>query len=82
MPVVLGSAKLMSKGQVTIPVEIRKKMNINEGDQIIFVYDNERVIMMNAAVYAMKFIQDVMKDEAKKKNIKEEDINLLVKGIL
>lgn len=74
MPVVLESAKVMSKGQVTIPKDIREKLKINEGDQLVFVYDNEKVIMMNSAIYAMKLMQDVMKNEAIKNDIKEEDI--------
>ena len=79
MSVVFESAKLMSKGQVTIPIDIRKKMNIVEGDQLVFLYENDRVIMMNSGVYAMKLMQDIMKDEAKNKNIKESDISNMVK---
>ena len=30
-------AKVTSKGQVTIPVEIRKKLGIREGDKILFI---------------------------------------------
>lgn len=73
MEAVLESAKLMNKGQVTIPKGVRTKLNLNEGDQLVFVYDNEKVIMMNSAVYAMRFMQDVMKDVAKKHKIKNED---------
>lgn len=39
------SGKLTSKGQLTIPVELRTILNINEGDRLAFVLDeNERVI--------------------------------------
>lgn len=81
MPLVLESAKVMSKGQVTIPKDIRERLKINEGDQLVFVYDNEKVIMMNSAIYAMKLMQDVMKDVAANNNIKEEDISKLVKEV-
>lgn len=41
----LLSGKLTSKGQLTIPVELRTILNINEGDRLAFVLDeNERVI--------------------------------------
>jgi AbrB family looped-hinge helix DNA binding protein len=33
-------AKLTSKGQVTIPVAIRKSMGLKDGDEIFFVYNN------------------------------------------
>lgn len=81
MPVVLESAKVMAKGQVTIPKDIREKLKINEGDQLVFVYDNEKVIMMNSAVYAMKLMQDVMKGVAEKQNIKEEDVSKIIREI-
>ena len=81
MPVVLESAKVMSKGQVTIPKDIREKMRINEGDQVVFVYDNEKVIMMNAAIYAMKLMQEVMNGEAEKQGINEEDVSKIIREI-
>jgi len=34
-------AKVTSKGQVTIPVEIRKSLNIQEGDNLMFDSSNE-----------------------------------------
>ena len=81
MPVVLESAKVMAKGQVTIPKDIREKLKINEGDQLVFVYDNEKVIMMNSAIYAMKLMQDVMSSVAEKGNIKEEDVSKMIREI-
>lgn len=81
MPVVLESAKVMSKGQVTIPKDIREKMKINEGDQVVFVYDNEKVIMMNSAIYAMKLMQEVMNGEAEKQGISEEDVSKMIREV-
>ena len=81
MPVVLESAKVMAKGQVTIPKDIREKLNINEGDQIVFVYDDEKVIMMNSAIYAMKLMQEMMSGVAEKENIKEEDVSKMIREI-
>ncbi len=81
MPVVLESAKVMAKGQVTIPKDIREKLKINEGDQLVFVYDNEKVIMMNSAIYAMKLMQEMMSGAAEKENIKEEDVSKMIREI-
>ena len=41
-------AKVTSKGQITIPIDIRKKLGIREGDKILFMEENDRVIMMNS----------------------------------
>ena len=40
-------AKVTSKGQITIPIEIRKKLGIKNGDKILFVEESGRVYMMN-----------------------------------
>ena len=36
-------AKVTSKGQITIPIEIRKKLGIKNGDKILFVEESGRI---------------------------------------
>ena len=33
------------KGQVTIPVEIRRLLNLQAGDQVAFIIDNDRIAL-------------------------------------
>ncbi|MCL2227714.1 MAG: AbrB/MazE/SpoVT family DNA-binding domain-containing protein [Oscillospiraceae bacterium] len=40
-------AKVTSKGQITIPVSIRRRLSINEGDKLLFIDRPEGVIMVN-----------------------------------
>ena len=40
-------AKVTSKGQITIPVSIRRRLCINEGDKILFIDRPEGVVMVN-----------------------------------
>jgi len=40
-------AKVTSKGQITIPISIRKRLGINEGDKILFIYKPDGVMMVN-----------------------------------
>jgi len=42
-------AKITSKGQITIPVEIRRKLNLKEGDKVVFIEDGDQIILANAA---------------------------------
>ena len=35
-----------SKGQVTLPKEVREELNIKEGDRVYFVADGDRAIMV------------------------------------
>lgn len=36
-------AKVTSKGQITIPIEIRKKLGIKEGSKVLFLEEAERL---------------------------------------
>ena len=40
-------AKVTSKGQITIPISIRRKLEINEGDKILFIAKTDGVMMVN-----------------------------------
>lgn len=55
----LLSGKLTSKGQLTIPVELRTLLNINEGDRLAFILDeNKRIIEVQPKI--KKSIRGVM----------------------
>ena len=77
-----NTAKVMSKGQITLPVDIRKNMGLSTGDRVALIYENNRVIMMNPAIYAMETLQKEMDGEWEKAGIRsEEDLNELIKEI-
>ena len=41
----VGIASITTKGQITIPEEIREKLGLREGDRAIFVIEGERVVI-------------------------------------
>lgn len=78
----IDNAKVMAKGQVTIPKDVRKVLGVNNGDRITFIVDNGNVKVVNSAVYAMEVFQKEMRNEASKSDLKnDEDIVKLVKDI-
>ncbi|NLN87352.1 MAG: AbrB/MazE/SpoVT family DNA-binding domain-containing protein [Syntrophomonadaceae bacterium] len=69
----LLSGRLTSKGQLTIPVELRNLLNLNEGDRLAFVLDeNEKIIevqpktkkSIRGVMGALKSTTEVNIDEA------------------
>jgi len=44
-------AKITSKGQITIPISIRRKLEINEGDKVLFIYKPDGVLMVNPTTF-------------------------------
>lgn len=73
MDMIVDMAKVMSKGQITIPKEIRQKLGVDTGDKVMIIWDGERVSMMNPIAYALKMIQKEMEGEAEKVGLGTEE---------
>ena len=57
--IIVYNAKVMSKGQIILPKEIRTKLGVDTGDRVIFVCENDQIILMNDAVYDMKIVHSL-----------------------
>ncbi len=69
----VNDARVMSKGQVTIPKNIRAILGVTTGDRVTFVVEENTVKVVNSAVYAMKKFQKQMAGEAEKAGLFTED---------
>ena len=70
-----NDARVMSKGQVTIPKNVRAALGIETGDRVTFIVDGASVRVVNSAVYAMMRFQEQMKGKAKQIGmLTEEDV--------
>ena len=66
-------AKLTSKGQITIPVEIRKKLKLKEGDKVFFLEEKGKIYFENASQAALRDFQNEMTGQAAKAGFQNED---------
>jgi AbrB family looped-hinge helix DNA binding protein len=49
----MSTSTLTSKGQITIPKDIRKQLNLHSGDRLEFVIDEDgRVLVLSASIDA------------------------------
>ncbi|MDL2207184.1 AbrB/MazE/SpoVT family DNA-binding domain-containing protein [Desulfovibrio sp. OttesenSCG-928-M16] len=77
--ILVENAKVMSKGQITLPKDIREALGVKTGDRVTLIRQDNQVIMMNSAVYAMKMLQTAMEGEAKKAGLHSDaDVTKLV----
>ena len=61
------------------PKDVTKRLGLIAGDNVVFIQEDNQVVVMNAAIYAMKKIQAEMTGEAEKANLQsEDDINDLL----
>lgn len=69
----VNDARVMSKGQVTIPKNVRAALGIETGDRVTFIVDGTNVRVVNSAMYALMRLQEQMKGEAEKAGFMSED---------
>ena len=73
----VSTTKMSSKGQVVIPENIRKELNLKEGTQFIVVGEKDVVILKNIALPSLDEFGDLI-DEARKKakrvGLKKSDV--------
>lgn len=75
-------AKVTSKGQVTIPVEIRRKLGIKNGDKVLFMEEGGRIYMMNSSMDAFREAQRAFAGEAQQAGLNsEEDVVQMIKEL-
>lgn len=78
----VDNAKVMAKGQITIPKDVRDVLGVSNGDRVTFIVEGNTVRMVNSAVYAMQVLQQEMTGEAERTGlISEEDVVALVKEL-
>ncbi|MGN0268124.1 MAG: AbrB/MazE/SpoVT family DNA-binding domain-containing protein [Lachnospiraceae bacterium] len=78
----VDNAKVMAKGQVTIPKDIREVLGVASGDRITFIVEGNTVRIVNSAVYAMQVLQKEMVGEAERTGLtSDDDVMTLVKEL-
>jgi len=76
------SAKVMAKGQITIPKDVREVLGVGPGNRVTFVVEGDSVRMYNAFHYALSNLQDALKGLGENAGLdSEEAINEYVKKI-
>ncbi|MEW6573186.1 MAG: AbrB/MazE/SpoVT family DNA-binding domain-containing protein [Bacillota bacterium] len=64
-------AKVTSKGQVTIPKAVRDKLRLKEGDRVIFLEADGKIVIENAALLAFKRLSEEVAPEIEKMGVTE-----------
>ena len=80
MDVFMDNAKVMAKGQITIPKDVRDVLGVSSGDRVTFIVEGPTVRMVNSAVYAMQMLQQDMAGEAARAGLtSEDDVDALIR---
>ena len=75
-------AKITSKGQITLPINIRRALKLNDGDKVAFVESNGQFILTNPAMLALRQAQDAFSGFAEENGLdSNENIVAMVKEV-
>jgi len=75
-------AKVTTKGQVTIPIAIRKKLGIRNGDKLLFVEKPDGIFMVNPTMTALEKIGKAFEGEAERLGlVNDDDVVNMIKEI-
>ena len=80
----IATTKMSSKGQVVIPENIRKQLNLKTGTQFIVVGEKDFVILKNIAPPSLDEFGDLIAEARKKgkqAGVKKSDINAAVSQV-
>lgn len=69
----MNLAKVSANGQITVPIEIRKLLDIKSGDKILFLRrPNGDIVINNASAAAIRKAQDAFAGAAGSMDIEDE----------
>ena len=73
----MSTSTLTSKGQTTIPKDVRKRLNLHPGDRLEFVIDDDgRVLVLPASIDASE-LAGMLKSPARPVSV--EDMNQAIR---
>ncbi len=76
----MASATLTSKGQVTIPKEIRDYLHLYPGDQIDYVVEKNGTVTIHAATINVMQLKGILKSKISKAVSIKDMEDAIVKG--
>jgi len=73
----MSEATITSKGQVTIPAEIRKAMGLTAGERVIFTQLDDGTIVFRAKTRSVMDLRGILKQaRGRKRRVSVRDMNI------
>lgn len=78
MQEIIEMGTVSSRGQICIPNDIREGMGLKEGSKILFVLENDALLVKKVTMQTFAEITKPLKEAAKKAGMKESDVEGIV----
>ena len=67
-----------ARGQIAIPSDIRNKMNLKEGEKVLFFLEGDSLLIKKVQSMSWEEITNPLREAAKKAGLKEKDVPDLI----
>jgi len=79
MEKIIELGRISSRGQIAIPIEIRRRLGIEDGEKVMFILEGDRIIIRKVNIEkTWEEVTRPLREAAKKSNFNEEDVVDLV----
>lgn len=72
----MSESTVTSKGQVTLPAEIRRAMSLTAGERVVFTPLDDGTTVMRAKTRSALGLKGLLKATAKHRKVSVEDMNI------
>lgn len=72
----MSEATITSKGQVTIPADIRKALGLSAGERVVFTRLDDGTTIMRAKTRSIMDLKGMLKPARVRRKIPVEDMNI------
>jgi AbrB family looped-hinge helix DNA binding protein len=75
-------AKITTKGQITLPIAVRRKLNLFDGGKVAFIENGGQYIVVKPTMLAFENAQRALAGEAERLGLKDvEDVVKIIKEV-
>jgi len=74
MEEIIEMGTISSRGQISIPSDIRKELKLKEGNKVLFLLSDESLLVKKVSVESFAEITKPLKEAIKKTGLKESDV--------
>ncbi len=62
----MATSTLTSKGQITLPKQIRQRLNVAAGDRVDFIVEENGQVIVRPALSRLKQLRGMLRDRSRK----------------
>jgi len=75
-------AKITSKGQITLPIAIRRMLKLDDGDKVAFIEKDGQYVLVNPTTLAFENARNAFEGESEKQGLEDiDDVTAMIKEI-